>query len=62
MNLNTGTPWSEWALADLRYCMEHGQSIEEIADFLCRDIEEVRAKVTELDPNYPGAMERHSQA
>ena len=51
MNLNTGTPWSEWALADLKYSMEQGDSVEEIADFLCRDVEEVRKKIAEIDPH-----------
>ena len=38
MNLNTGEPWSEMDLEDaLR--LAHGKSIEELADFLCRDVE-----------------------
>ncbi len=55
MNLNTGTAWSELDLADLRQSMKAGDSIERIADFLCRDIEEVRQKVAKIDPSYPGA-------
>lgn len=47
-NLNSGTPWSEMALADLRYTLEHGDSLEQAATFLCRDIDEVQAKAEEL--------------
>ena len=50
MNLNTGTEWSEWAIADLKRSMELKEAIEEIADFQCRDVEEVRRKVAEIDP------------
>jgi hypothetical protein len=47
-NLNEGKPWSEMDLADLRNSLAHGRSIEDIADFLCRSVEEVRVKVAEL--------------
>jgi hypothetical protein len=32
-NLNTGTPWSSGEDQDIRWGLEHNQSIEEIADF-----------------------------
>ena len=35
-------------LADLADCLEHGEPVEQIADFLCRDADEVEAKVAEL--------------
>jgi len=60
MNLNTGTAWSELDLADLRQSMKAGDSIERIA--LCRDIEEVRQKVAEIDASYPGAALGHPPA
>jgi hypothetical protein len=54
MNLNSGMPWFELALADLRNSMQLGKSVGEIADFLCRDIQEVRDKIAEMDPQYRG--------
>ena len=47
-NLNSGEPWSEMDLEDLRRGLRKGTSIEELADFLCRDIAEVEAKAAEL--------------
>jgi hypothetical protein len=48
MNLNSGKPWSQTALYDLRYWLEHGDSVEQVADLLCRDVNEVREKMVEL--------------
>ena len=53
-NVNSGKPWSEMDLRDLRNAMRFADSIEKIADFLCRDVEEVREKVAEIDPAYSG--------
>jgi len=50
-NINSGKPWSEMDLADLANCLEFGEPVEQIADFLCRDVEEVEAKVAELRHN-----------
>jgi hypothetical protein len=47
-HINSGKPWSELDLADLRQCLILGASAELIADFLCRDVHEVRAKSAEL--------------
>ena len=47
-NLNSGEPWSEMDLYDLRYGLQIGTSVEELADFLCRDTAEVEAKAAEL--------------
>lgn len=47
-NLNTGTPWSRLAIRDLEHCVRRGDSIEEIAGFLCRTQAEVRQKIEEL--------------
>ena len=47
-NINSGKPWSEMGLDDLANCLKLGEPVEQIADFLCRDIEEVEAKVAEL--------------
>ena len=47
-NLNTGQPWSEIDIRDLRAEVDHGSSIREAADFLCRTAGEVEAKIQEL--------------
>jgi hypothetical protein len=47
-NLNSGQPWSELDLSDLRYGLAAGETVEAIAEFLCRDVAEVRAKTAEL--------------
>jgi hypothetical protein len=47
-NINTGKPWSALDLQDLRYCLAAGEPVEDIADFLCRNVEEVRAKTAEI--------------
>ena len=47
-NINSGHPWSEIDSADLADCLERGEPVEQIADFRCRDAEEVEAKVAEL--------------
>ena len=48
-NLNEGKPWSEMDLVDLRNSLALGRSVEYIADFLCRSVEEVRKKIAELE-------------
>ena len=47
-NINSGMPWTELDLQDLRYCLAAGDPPEAIADFLCRNVDEVRAKTVEL--------------
>jgi hypothetical protein len=49
-DLNDGKPWSEMDLFDLRNNLAYGDSIEEVAGFLCRSgtVEEVRRKAEEL--------------
>jgi hypothetical protein len=47
-NLNTGTPWSEMDLFDLRNSLKQGDAPEKVADFLCRTLSEVREKMAEL--------------
>jgi hypothetical protein len=56
MNLNSGKAWSEMDLWDLRNSVSHGRTAKEVADFLCRNIEEVREKIAEL-----GLTERRAQ-
>lgn len=47
-NINSGKLWSVMDLTDLHNGLHIGAPIEELADFLCRDVEEVRAKAAEL--------------
>lgn len=49
-DIYSNTEWTEMDVEDLKAAMEHGTSIEEIAEFLCRSdtIEDVRRKCAEL--------------
>jgi len=47
-NLNTGTEWPQMDLTDLMDMLLRGESIAEMADFLCRSRREVREKVIQL--------------
>ena len=55
-DLNSGEPWSEFALTDLRWCIKHRQPTAEIASFLCRSPQEVIAKANELGFELPKAI------
>jgi hypothetical protein len=44
MNINSDKEWTEMDLADLANGLANGDSVEEIAEFLCRDADEVCAK------------------
>jgi hypothetical protein len=44
----TGEPWSKMDIVDLQSGLAFGTSIEAIADFLTRSIEEVRKKAASL--------------
>ena len=48
MDANSGEPWSGADISDLKNELDHGRTIAETASFLCRDVDEVRAKVKEL--------------
>jgi hypothetical protein len=48
MDANSGEPWSEADISDLRNELDHGRTITQTASFLCRDVDEVRAKMKEL--------------
>jgi hypothetical protein len=45
MSTQCERPWPTIDLAELRYCLAFGSSVEEMADFLHRDVEDVRHKV-----------------
>ena len=48
MNRNSSQRWSEMDLWDLRNSLSHGRSTNEVADFLCRDTDEIRPKMAQL--------------
>jgi hypothetical protein len=48
MDTNSGEPWSEMDLEDLRHSLDYGDTVAETASFLCRDEDEVREKIKEL--------------
>jgi hypothetical protein len=45
MDANSGEPWSEADISDLKNEIAHGRTIAETASFLCRDVYEVRAEL-----------------
>jgi hypothetical protein len=45
MSTQCERPWPAIDLAELRYCLAFGSSVEEMADFLHRDVEEVRHQI-----------------
>jgi hypothetical protein len=47
-NLNMGTPWSSWDDEDIRWGLDHNNSIEKIANFLCRTPSEVHQRIREI--------------
>jgi hypothetical protein len=49
MNIKAGLAWSPAEVAMLRNDVENHMPVEEIAKFLSRDVEEVRAKLAELE-------------
>jgi hypothetical protein len=58
-NLNTGHPWTDADVRDLRRCIALGETVEEIASFTCRTRREVRDKAAELRlrPYEPRALD-----
>jgi hypothetical protein len=56
-NLYSGKPWSEMDRADLERLSSIGVPIEEIADFLLREVDEVRQKMAAPNLDQPdGAL------
>ena len=48
MDANSGEPWSEADIRDLKNEIAHGRTFAQTASFLCRDEDEVREKMKEL--------------
>ena len=47
-DVNSGKEWSPMDLADLQNAVANGYGMEEIAQFLCRNVQEVQTKLGEL--------------
>ena len=48
MDANSGEPWSDADISDLKNELDHGRTVAQTAGFLCRDEDEVREKMKEL--------------
>lgn len=48
MDANSGKPWSEMDIQDLRACLDFGNTCGDAAIMLCRDKDEVCQKAEEL--------------
>jgi hypothetical protein len=47
--INAGQPWSAMDMADLFDMHESDMPVEKIADYLCREVDEVKAKIDEVE-------------
>jgi hypothetical protein len=55
MDANSGEPWSEMDVEDLRHSLDYGNTFAATARFLCRDEDEVRQKARALGlTEHPG--------
>jgi len=52
-NVNSDKEWSALDLRDLQDGLRLGTPLEQLADFLCRDVDEVQAKIAELRDRSP---------
>jgi hypothetical protein len=48
VDANSGEPWSEADISDLKNEIARGRTVAQTARFLCRDEQEVREKTKEL--------------
>ena len=56
MDANSGEPWSEMDIQDLRASLDFGNTLADAASMLCREEDEVRQKAREL-----GLVERRKK-
>jgi hypothetical protein len=54
MDIQHERPWPAIDVAELRFGLAFGASVEELADFLLRDVEDVRHQV-DVEANREGA-------
>ena len=48
MDANSGEPWSDADISDLKNELDRGRTVAQTASFLCRDEDEVREQMKEL--------------
>jgi hypothetical protein len=48
-NINSGQSWSAMDMADLFVMHESGMPVDQIAEYLCREVDEVQTKIAELE-------------
>jgi hypothetical protein len=48
-SINSGEPWSAMDMDDLNDLVREKVSVAEISEYLCRDIDEVEAKIAEVE-------------
>jgi hypothetical protein len=59
MDANSGEPWSDMDISDLKNEIARGRTIAQTASFLCRDADEVRQKARQLGlTEHPGKRVR----
>ena len=56
MDINSGEPWTEMDVWELKHSMEYGRSFAEVAGFLYRDESEVRQMADALGLKEGGGM------
>jgi hypothetical protein len=54
--INAGKPWSPMDMAVLFDMHESGTPVAEIADYLCRTVEEVQAEIDEAERQIAAAV------
>jgi hypothetical protein len=61
-DIHDGAPWTEMDIEDLKTAVDHGCSIQDAAEFLCRSgtVDEVKQKCDELGLNARLRRERES--
>jgi hypothetical protein len=47
-DVNSGKEWSAMDVSGLRHGIERGYTAQQLAEFLCRDVDEVRAQARAL--------------
>ena len=59
MDANSGEPWSEMDIKDLRHSLDYGRTFADTASMLCREEDEVRQKARALGlTEHPGKRVR----
>ena len=54
--INSDKPWSAMDMEDLFDFYESGTPVADIADYLCRTVEEIQAKIDEVERQIAAAV------